>query len=100
MADAQAQADVEQADGTELGDDAGRPRREDGRLHHPGFWHDIIADKVLVLTFRNLQLKRIGGLQDKLMALSLARDPLAPGHSDRVDEALRVYGRWLYTQSP
>lgn len=98
MADAQAQvdmehgqADVEQAPGTELSDDASHPPRADGQPHPPDP-ASILADKIIVLSFRNLQLKRIGALQDKLIALSLAREPPLPDHTDRVDETLRAYG--------
>lgn len=92
MADSQAQADVEKAPDTQLRDDASRPPLTDRQPHPPSSTNDIIADKVIVLSFRNLQLKRIGALQDKLIELSMAREPLLPGHADRVDETLRAYG--------
>ncbi|KAG6356268.1 hypothetical protein INS49_015655 [Diaporthe citri] len=90
-----AQADVEQAPGTQLSDDATRPPWADGQSHPPEPATDILADKVIVLSFRNLQLKRIGALQDKLIGLSMAREPLLPDHADRVDETLRAYAQAL-----
>lgn len=92
MADALAQADVEQAPGKQYSDDASRPPRTDGHPQPPDPTNNIIADKVVVLSFRNLQLRRIGDLQDKLIALSMAKQPLHSDHADRVDQALRAYG--------
>lgn len=92
MADSQAQADVEQAPGKHYSDDASRPPRADGHLRRPDPTNNVIADKVVVLSFRNLQLKRIGDLQDKLIALSMAKQPLYSDHADSVDQALRAYG--------
>lgn len=100
MAESQAQADVEKAPDTQSRDDASRPPRADWQLHPPDPTNDIIADKVIVLSFRNLQLKRIGALQDELIAFSLAREPLPPDHSDRVDQALRAYGGQSHIQPP
>lgn len=62
---------------------------------------DMTTDNAIVLSFRKLQLKRIGDLQDKLIELSLVRAP--PGQalrgdhfdeeqSNRVNEELRAYG--------
>lgn len=92
MAVAQAQADVEQAPSKQDNHDSSRPPREDGHLPPPDPTNSIIADKVVVLSFRNLQLKRIGALQDKLIAFSLAREPLPPDHADQVDQTLQAYG--------
>lgn len=100
MTDAQAQADLEQAPGMQLNEDAGRPTRADGQPHPPESKNDIMAEKVIVFSFRNLQLKRIGALQDELMALSLVKEPLQPDHDDRVDKVLKNYGEQLYIQPP
>lgn len=91
MADARVQVDVEQAPGKQSSDDASRPPRADGHPQPPDPMNNI-ADKVVVLSFRNLQLRRIGDLQDKLIALSMAKQPLHSDHADRVDQALRAYG--------
>lgn len=72
---------------------------------------NITADNVIVLSFRNLQLDRIGALQDKLIELSLRGERTNrkdeeqtnrkddeqtnredDEHTNRVDEALRAYG--------
>lgn len=62
---------------------------------------NITTDNIIVLSFRNLQLKRIGALQDKLIELSLIEKQINWEHqevalrveqNERVDEALRVYG--------
>lgn len=93
MADSQAQTDVEKAPDTQSRDEESRrPSRADGQPRPPDSKNEIIADKVIVLSFRNLQLKRIGALQDRLIELSMAKEPLLPNHDDRVDETLRAYG--------
>lgn len=45
------------------------------------------ADNIIVLSFRDLQLERIGALQDRLIHFSWSGE-----QTDRVDEALRAYG--------
>lgn len=61
------------------------------------------ADNAIVLCFRNLQLKRIGALQDELIELSMReeqtnwKDEGLPSGGrqleiNRVDEVLRAYG--------
>lgn len=93
MADSQAQADVEKAPDTQSRDEESRrPSRADAQPRPSDSKNEIIADKVIVLSFRNLQLKRIGALQDRLIELSMAREPFLPNHDDRVDETLRAYG--------
>lgn len=60
----------------------------------------ITSDNLIVLGFSNLQLKRVGALQDKLIELSLAgaRQGEALGEqfneeqTERVNETLREYG--------
>lgn len=96
MADAQAQADMEQAPGGNVRFAA----RVLGQLAPPDSRNDIIADKVIVLSFRNLQLSRIGALQDELLELSLVKEPLPPNHADRVDQTLRAYGGFRCFQPP
>lgn len=58
--------------------------------------NDINAEKVLVFSFRNLQLKRIAELQDRLIGLSMdtfSSQDLAPDHISNVDQALGEYGK-------
>ena len=56
------------------------------------------VEKVIVLSFRSLQLQRISQLQDNLLVLAL-QDAAAqkvgnapPDHTRRIDEALEDYG--------
>lgn len=55
----------------------------------------VQVEKVVVLSFRTLQLQRIAELQDELLSLAVATT-VPPGlkekHKDSVDKALRAYG--------
>ena len=51
-------------------------------------------EKVIVLSFRSLQLQRISQLQDDLLRLTLsdAAGNAPPDHTEKVDKALEDYG--------
>jgi hypothetical protein len=66
---------------------------------------NVEAEKVVILSFRSLQLRRIAELQDELLRLSglIATGKTATGtppsddHKSTVDCALRNYGKFLST---
>jgi hypothetical protein len=56
---------------------------------------NIEAEKVIVLSFRSLQLRRIAKLQDDLLRLAVitaSSSTLPDGHKAAVDQALRDFG--------
>jgi hypothetical protein len=55
----------------------------------------VEVEKVVVLSFRALQLQRIAELQDELLNLaviSARNEDLPSNHKDTVDSALKCYG--------
>ena len=50
------------------------------------------VEKVIVLSFRTLQLKRIAELQDELLNLSLGAAAQQTSERDKIDKALSAYG--------
>lgn len=64
---------------------------------------NVEAEKVVILSFRSLQLRRIAELQDELLGLSgliatgktATGTPLPDDHKSTVDCALRNYGKFL-----
>jgi hypothetical protein len=58
----------------------------------------VRAEKVIVLSFRGLQLKRIAELQDRLLELSVQATnitptkPLSKNQGSMIDSALKEYG--------
>lgn len=96
MEDVQVQSDVEQATGTPLPGDIGHSPGADAQHHPSRSINDIIAERIVVLSFRELQLKRIAALQDKLILLSsqvVSGKPSPVDDEDEVDEVLGTYGR-------
>lgn len=65
-------------------------------IEDPNTFRKVEVEKVVVLSFRTLQLQRIAELQDELLGLAVAT---AKGtvqqeqHKDVVDKALRAYGK-------
>ncbi|CZR57810.1 uncharacterized protein PAC_07699 [Phialocephala subalpina] len=91
--------DIELApDGQDSGLGA-QPRPEsENNARQNGPTNSVTADKVVILSFRDLQLKRIAELQDQLLALSVQAvigDSLAPDHTSKVDRALSDYAEAL-----
>lgn len=59
---------------------------------------NIEAKKVIILSFRSLQLRRITELQDKLLglaAITASGAALSNNHQNDVDKALRDYGKFI-----
>lgn len=59
-------------------------------------FRNVEVEKVVVLSFRTLQLQRIAELQDDLLSLAVAtaKGPLQQTqHKSRVDDNLRAYGK-------
>lgn len=69
------------------------------KLRDPGHNSDLIrhleVEKVIVLSFRSLQLQRITELQDELLGLTLkaATGKATPDQNENVDKALENYGK-------
>lgn len=53
------------------------------------------VEKVIVLSFRSLQLQRIADLQDELLILTMkpTAEKANPDQNEKIDEALENYGK-------
>ena len=63
-------------------------------LPHPKSRSHLEVEKVIVLSFRSLQLQRIAELQDEVLKLALraAAGKALPDQNKKVDDALENYG--------
>lgn len=100
---AEATADIEKAPSSHIGN-----RKQDDKTQLPRVEpktevddaKNIEAEKVVVLSFRGLQLRRISELQDELLHLAVISATgltetgasLPDNHKNVVDKALREYG--------
>lgn len=78
------------------------PRQQEKSIDPPKadpaskYIRNIEAEKVIVLSFRELQLRRIGELQDDLLrlaAITASGVSLSADHKAEVDKALQAYGK-------
>jgi len=66
------------------------------KFDDPNPFRKVEVEKVVVLSFRTLQLQRIAELQDELLSLTVATvksTALKGQYKDSVDHALRAYGK-------
>lgn len=84
--------DVEQAPAGNFNDNAS-PAAQGSDLP-PRKTKRISAEKVIVLSFRGLQLQRIAALQDRLIGLSTQQGNDS-SHFDKIDETLGAYGEFF-----
>ena len=98
---AQTIPDIEQAprpkDRTIKAEETIQPFQSEARTKE--YFKKVEAEKVIVLSFRGLQLRRIAELQDNLLTLSIAaaRGTLV-SDTDKtlIDKALKDYGKFCY----
>lgn len=99
-------SDIEQAPHSQVGspnspnapaDKVTQPPGRHTIRHTADSTKNVEVDKVIVLSFRNLQLRRIADLQDKLLRLAAVNEhgieaTTLSNHKNLVDKALRDYG--------